>query len=108
LPLDRQRTPWLLPGHEWAALADDTAQQVTSTAPCCERCWPVADRLCPYLRAAPNWRGFLHRPRRWGVVGDIYLPGVTLRHRTMRDGSANTRVTLAKQLVVTWDHAEGR
>lgn len=64
-PADR----WLLPAYDYK---DGIA--LTSHAPLCARCVPVARRLCPHLkRADPPWRLFRARRRRIaGVIGDYH------------------------------------
>jgi hypothetical protein len=110
-PLDRERTPWLIPAAEWALITAGTQPQATSTPPCCEDCWDIARRACPHLarQDGPGFTGWLHRPRRWGVRGDVYEPIPGGRKHDMRliaDNSPSIPFTLAKQLAITWDTVE--
>ncbi len=64
-------TPWLLTSLDLAH-ASKRGSWVTPTAPTCEACWPVAERLCPHLMEQAPRRVIVPSFRVWGAAGKWY------------------------------------
>jgi hypothetical protein len=67
--LPKTNTPWLLTAVDVGNAVHRGGTFVTPTAPTCEDCWPVAEKLCPHLVQFPPRRVHVPSYRVWGAAG---------------------------------------